>query len=190
MRVEQIPRRPDGTTDRGALLAVADLAGLRGGFAEPQGKVEAAVAGVWREVLNLRRVGRNDSFFDLAGDSIKATRLLSRVKTITNVSLSLHDLYMNNTVALMAERLHAAATAGQDTTGQGARGARRDGPVNMDRPAREDNAEDRFMLRKTLSHPGVLWFVGGAAVSTMGDFALFIAAGVWVKELTGSSAQA
>jgi MFS family permease len=46
------------------------------------------------------------------------------------------------------------------------------------------------MLRKTLSHPGVLWFVGGAAVSTMGDFALFIAAGVWVKELTGSSAQA
>ena len=123
VRVEQIPRRPDGTTDRGALLAVADLAGLRGGFAEPQGKVEAAVAGVWREVLNLRRVGRNDSFFDLAGDSIKATRLLSRVKTITNVSLSLHDLYMNNTVALMAERLHAAATAGQDTTGQGARGA-------------------------------------------------------------------
>jgi MFS family permease len=45
-------------------------------------------------------------------------------------------------------------------------------------------------VRTTLSHPGVLWFVGGAAISTLGDFALFIAAGVWVKQLTGSSAQA
>jgi acyl-CoA synthetase (AMP-forming)/AMP-acid ligase II/NAD(P)-dependent dehydrogenase (short-subunit alcohol dehydrogenase family) len=109
--VELIPRLADGTTDRGALLAVADLAGLGNGFAEPVGKLEAAVASTWREALNLSRVGRNDSFFDLAGDSIKAIRLLSKVNATMKASLSLHDLYKNNTVALMAERLDAARSS-------------------------------------------------------------------------------
>ena len=66
--------------DRKALPA-PDFAALAvvGEFVEPVGEAEVVVAGVFAEVLGVERVGALDSFFDLGGNSLSATRWWRRL---------------------------------------------------------------------------------------------------------------
>lgn len=82
--VDALPQTGNGKIDRDALrrwstppgrAAVADDHG-----AEPADGCEARIAQVWAGVLNLPRVGRNQSFFDLGGDSLLVTQLVSRIR--------------------------------------------------------------------------------------------------------------
>ncbi|WP_142283664.1 condensation domain-containing protein, partial [Mycobacterium gordonae] len=57
------------------------------------------------EVLGLERVGADDSFFELGGDSLSAMRLIAAVNTALNVGLSVGDLFEAPTVALLATNL-------------------------------------------------------------------------------------
>jgi amino acid adenylation domain-containing protein len=68
--------------------------------------MEAALAGIWAEVLNLPRIGRHDSFFELGGHSLLATRVVSRIERTLGVKLSLRDLFEHVTVAKLAEWLN------------------------------------------------------------------------------------
>ncbi len=47
---------------------------------EPVTLYERAVAEIWSEVLKQDRIGRNDSFLALGGDSILATRVVARIR--------------------------------------------------------------------------------------------------------------
>ena len=42
-----------------------------------------ALAGLWAQVLEIERVGIHDNFYELGGDSILATQLVSRIREIT-----------------------------------------------------------------------------------------------------------
>ncbi|WKX14105.1 non-ribosomal peptide synthetase [Streptomyces sp. NL15-2K] len=66
-----------------------------GGFQEPAGTAEQAVARLWQEVLGVERVGRTDSFFALGGDSILATRLMTRLRAEGLSGAELARLFTN-----------------------------------------------------------------------------------------------
>jgi amino acid adenylation domain-containing protein len=108
--VDALPRTPAGKVDRRA-LAAADLAAgpHEGSRVEPETPTEAAVAGIWREVLEVDQVGAEDDFFDLGGHSLKATRILSRVATRLGAELPVGVIFDHPTVrgmaALVDERL-------------------------------------------------------------------------------------
>jgi hypothetical protein len=51
---------------------------MRSDYVAPSTDVEVALARIWREALGLERVGMNDNFFALGGDSIAATRAISK----------------------------------------------------------------------------------------------------------------
>lgn len=72
-------------------------------FVPPRSPLEERLAALWAEVLARPRVGRDDSFFDLGGSSLLATRLLARVDEQFGARLAVHDLYEGPTVAAMAE---------------------------------------------------------------------------------------
>ncbi|WP_328912404.1 MULTISPECIES: SDR family NAD(P)-dependent oxidoreductase [unclassified Streptomyces] len=103
VELERLPLRPDGTADTDALLQYA-LPGRRPRpFVPPRSPLEERLAALWAEVLARPRVGRDDSFFDLGGSSLLATRLLARVDEQFGARLAVHDLYEGPTVAAMAE---------------------------------------------------------------------------------------
>ncbi|MGJ5893097.1 non-ribosomal peptide synthetase [Streptomyces niveiscabiei] len=78
---EGLPLTANGKVDRAALAAWAESAAVpSGGDTEPTGPVEELVAAVWRELLGAGRVGRDDDFFALGGDSLLATRLVARLR--------------------------------------------------------------------------------------------------------------
>jgi acyl carrier protein len=69
---------------------------------EDSGAVEHKLVQIWREVLELNPIGINDHFFDLGGDSLAATRIVSRVTKKLRFEIPLQSLFRSPTVADMA----------------------------------------------------------------------------------------
>ncbi|MCP4662355.1 MAG: acyltransferase domain-containing protein, partial [bacterium] len=81
--------------------------------AAPRNPVEELVAGIWEQVLGAigpapRRLGIHDDFFELGGDSLTATRVLSRIGRELGVEPPPRTLFEHPTVAGLAEYVAAA----------------------------------------------------------------------------------
>ena len=69
--------------------------------------MERRVAGLWREVLHRPDIGIHDNFFDLGGHSLLLVQLQSRLRRDVGVDVSIKDLFLNPTVAAIAEQITA-----------------------------------------------------------------------------------
>ncbi|MGB7922080.1 MAG: condensation domain-containing protein, partial [Pyrinomonadaceae bacterium] len=74
----------------------------------PRGSTEEALAEIWREILGLEQVGRNDNFFRFGGHSLLATQLITRLRQTFHISLPLGALFSSPTVADLALRIEEA----------------------------------------------------------------------------------
>lgn len=70
-----------------------------GTYVAPRNEVEQELVKIWEGVLSLQRVGVNDNFFKLGGNSIIAAQLLSRVRDSFKVELPLRLMFEVPTVA-------------------------------------------------------------------------------------------
>jgi acyl carrier protein len=96
--VDEIPKGPTGKLQR---IGLADkLASiLSKQYEAPRNQVEEALATIWAEILGLEKVGVHDNFFVLGGDSLLATRLMSRLRSIFEVDIPLKTIFGDPTIA-------------------------------------------------------------------------------------------
>ena len=100
--LQSLPRT-NGKLDRSALPPPdRGRPDLEQPYAPPQGDIEALLAQIWEDVLNLRPVGIHDNFFDLGGHSLAASRVVSRVLKHFQLQISLQSLFQVPTIAQMA----------------------------------------------------------------------------------------
>ncbi|MBF6415523.1 non-ribosomal peptide synthetase [Nocardia cyriacigeorgica] len=102
--LDEIPLTPVGKLDRAA-LPVPDFAAARRPYLAPHGPVEQAVAEVFADVLGSERVGADESFFELGGNSLSATRVVARVNAALGSTIALRDLFDAPTVAQLSARI-------------------------------------------------------------------------------------
>ncbi|NEA24942.1 SDR family NAD(P)-dependent oxidoreductase [Actinomadura bangladeshensis] len=95
-----LPRDAAGRPDAAAVLAMRDASPAA--YAAPEGAAEISVAEVFAEVLGHDRIGRDDSFFGLGGDSIRATQAMSAVNERLLCEFPVHLLYVHSTVRELA----------------------------------------------------------------------------------------
>ncbi|HYX24397.1 MAG TPA: amino acid adenylation domain-containing protein, partial [Thermoanaerobaculia bacterium] len=104
--LDELPLSANGKVDRGALPG---LDGARPGaqreFVAPRTPEEQVLASLWAQVLGVERVGVDDHFFQLGGDSLLAVQLISRVRDALRVELPLRDFFDALTVEEMARRV-------------------------------------------------------------------------------------
>ena len=81
-------------------------------YRAPANAVEEIVAGIYAQVLGLERVGVEDSFFELGGDSLSAMRLIAAVNTGLDGHLSVRAVFEAPTVAQLAPRIGADGGGG------------------------------------------------------------------------------
>ena len=111
--LESFPLTPNGKLDRKALPAPDGGAAVSRRYEAPYGPVEAVIARIWQELLNVERVGRHDHFFELGGNSFLAVQLISKLKSeIGEISMNFifsHPVLSNFSFALTnmtASNLH------------------------------------------------------------------------------------
>jgi aryl carrier-like protein len=100
-----LPVTVNGKLDRTRLPA-PDY-GTAGGAEDARTPVEAVLCGLFADVLGVERVGRQDSFFALGGDSLLAMRLLARVRTVLDAEVGIRDLFASPTVEHLARLTEA-----------------------------------------------------------------------------------
>ncbi|ASL28768.1 peptide synthetase [Azotobacter chroococcum] len=106
MVLERLPLTPAGKVDRAALPEPQWQA--RDDYEAPQGDSERILAEIWAQLLGLPRVGRNDQFFALGGDSIVALQVVSRLRSGHGLALSLAALFEAPRLADCAARIAPA----------------------------------------------------------------------------------
>jgi len=108
--MDALPLTNNGKVNRRALPPV-DKATLTNSeqFVAPRNSTERALSEIWTRALHLQRVGVFDNFFEVGGNSLTATRVMSRVCSMLNVELPLRALFESPTIAEFAEVVQRTA---------------------------------------------------------------------------------
>ncbi|WP_167745443.1 non-ribosomal peptide synthetase, partial [Streptomyces monomycini] len=107
--LDTLPLTAAGKLDRNALPDPAFTPAPAG--RAPRTPEEEVLCGLFAEVLRLPSAGPDDSFFDLGGDSLLATRLAGRIRTVLGTELDLRAFFASPTAAGTAGRLRTARRA-------------------------------------------------------------------------------
>jgi len=107
--IARLPLLPNGKVDRRALPTPSDAAVPSSKKVRPPGtEVEKIVANVWRELLQLERIGVVDDFFESGGHSLLAATLVARLGAAFDREISLRDFLDEPTIAAVAAKLARA----------------------------------------------------------------------------------
>ncbi|MDT5030225.1 MAG: hypothetical protein QOC94_396 [Actinoplanes sp.] len=96
-----LPLLPSGKVNRKALPAPGPDEQAAAGFLPPVTDTEKALADIWSTLLRVPRVGLDDNFFHLGGDSIIAIQMVSRARR-SGISVSARHVFGHQTLAALA----------------------------------------------------------------------------------------
>lgn len=108
--LEKLPLTSSGKIDR-RLLPAPEASDSKTeenstAFATP---VEEVMTTIWAQVLKLNRIGINDNFFELGGHSLLATQLISRIRDVFSIELSVRRLFESPTITDLSKYLESAS---------------------------------------------------------------------------------
>ncbi|WP_151737534.1 non-ribosomal peptide synthetase [Paenibacillus tengchongensis] len=106
--LETLPLDETGKPDKLALRRLAaDKGTVSAKFQEPESSTEKTLAEIWREILNVEKIGVSDNFFELGGHSLLATQLTSRIRSRFGVEVQIDSLFINPTLGGLAGHIEA-----------------------------------------------------------------------------------
>ncbi|HEY4034598.1 MAG TPA: amino acid adenylation domain-containing protein [Ktedonobacteraceae bacterium] len=110
--IDALPLTPNGKVDRRALPKVEGLlVESETAFVAPQTESERTIAAIWQEVLGVKKVGVQDNFFDLGGNSLLLAQVHSKIQAILKRNIMLLELFEYPTVSSLVEHLNPGRPA-------------------------------------------------------------------------------
>jgi amino acid adenylation domain-containing protein len=113
----ELPLAASGKIDRRAVASLA--AGTSGGeapYVPPEGEVEQTLVEIWQRVLGRERIGVEDNFFDLGGDSLKTIRVLTAMRE-RGLDASVRDFFRSQTIRTFARHCRRTSSAAENDRG-------------------------------------------------------------------------
>ena len=107
--LDQLPLTSNGKVDRAALPAAGvRRSEMEQAFSAPQTDLERNIARIYQGVLNLDKVGIDDDFFDLGGNSLRLAEVHAQLQKVIGRSFSVADLFVHTTVRQLAASFNHA----------------------------------------------------------------------------------
>jgi acyl-coenzyme A synthetase/AMP-(fatty) acid ligase/acyl carrier protein len=107
--MERLPLTPNGKIDRKALLAIShENSQPARNFVEPGSKSEKTLAAIWSRLLNVKKIGIDDDFFDLGGHSLLAIALTIDIKRSMGKTLPLASFMQAPTIRQLSRLVDSA----------------------------------------------------------------------------------
>ncbi|HSF39108.1 MAG TPA: phosphopantetheine-binding protein, partial [Thermoanaerobaculia bacterium] len=107
----RLARREEGEAAPEGAITLHARPNLRNPYVAPETDLERALAEMWQVLLGVEQVGLHDSFFDLGGDSLLATQVVTRVRERFGAEVTLPALFEAPTPAGLAGLIEAARPA-------------------------------------------------------------------------------
>jgi acyl carrier protein len=85
-------------------------------YVAPRSAIEEMLAGIWREMLRVDRVGIYDNFFELGGHSLLAIRLITQVRKAFGIELPVRVVFEAPTVEMFAKKIEETSVTAQPPT--------------------------------------------------------------------------
>ena len=115
VRLSELPLNFNGKIDRKALPPPdSDNQILSADFMAPRNDVEKLLAGIWQSVLEVDRVGINDDFFELGGDSLRAVSFLVEVEDVLGKFIPIAFLMEHPTIREIAGAIEEETALKED----------------------------------------------------------------------------
>lgn len=110
VELNDIPLTPNGKVDSKALLKPHDRSDLRKDYLPPSNKTEEVLADIWKKILAVNeRIGSDENFYELGGNSIKAMQIIGRINKVFDVSVKLKNFLANPTIKQLAVEISMAS---------------------------------------------------------------------------------
>jgi amino acid adenylation domain-containing protein len=76
-------------------------------YVPPESETEIRISKIWQELLGIAQIGIHDNFFEMGGNSLMATQLLSRLRQAFSMAIPLETVFDNSTIGQLAKALTA-----------------------------------------------------------------------------------
>jgi non-ribosomal peptide synthetase component E (peptide arylation enzyme) len=119
--LDQMPLNPSGKVDRRALPPPKRTRPEIETLTPPRSQTEQILVDIWKDVLNLERVGVNENFFELGGHSLLVMRIINRARDVFQADIPIRRLFESPTIAEFAvhiDQLNLLARQPQTTSGK------------------------------------------------------------------------
>ncbi|WP_407873315.1 non-ribosomal peptide synthase/polyketide synthase [Paenibacillus melissococcoides] len=114
-QLEKLPLTANGKVDRATLAKQQiTMPVQQASYAAPRNALEQALADLWQEVLGVERVGIEDDFFEIGGQSLKLIQVIGKIRRKLKLDISLRDAFAYTTVSELAQFFEARGSKRED----------------------------------------------------------------------------
>ncbi|MCK4259635.1 MAG: non-ribosomal peptide synthase/polyketide synthase, partial [Halanaerobiales bacterium] len=108
VQLENIPINKNGKVDRKALPKPDSNIIVGTEYEAPRNQTEQKLVEIWKEVLEINKIGINDNFFELGGHSLKAIMLTGKIYKSLNIEVPLNEIFKRATIKGISEYIQKA----------------------------------------------------------------------------------
>ncbi|TQR95459.1 amino acid adenylation domain-containing protein [Paenibacillus ottowii] len=156
VQLEQLPLTPNGKVDRRALPQPEGGISSGAEYVPPQNQLQAQLISIWKDVLELERIGIKDNFFEAGGHSLRATHVISLIHKQLRKNVQLKDLFQHPTIEQLAQVIEVL----EQTTYESI-------PVSENKPFYAvSSAQKRMYILNQLDGSGISYNIPGALTLT------------------------
>jgi amino acid adenylation domain-containing protein len=98
VQLEELPLTPNGKIDRKVLQSMEIEVSTDMEYEMPESETEKRLTQIWKEILDINKVGVNDNFFELGGHSLNVTTLISIIHKEFDTEINLRQIFQMPTI--------------------------------------------------------------------------------------------
>ena len=103
VELESFPLTPNRKIDKDALPEFIPGAHSTNQYVAPRSQSEKTLVNIWQQVLDIERLGIDDHFFELGGNSLHAIRVISAIRKHFSVEMPISEIFLNPTISLLVQ---------------------------------------------------------------------------------------